>query len=188
MRVVAGRHRGRRLEAPPGRAVRPTADRLRETLFDVLAHNAYGPGGETLPEGARVLDAFAGSGALGFEALSRGAARATFLENDAKALATLRRNAATLGETERVEILARDATHPGPAVGPHALAVLDPPYGAGLAAPALTALAQGGWLLDGALCVVELAARDAFIAPAGFAPIDQRRHGTTRILFLRRSG
>ena len=89
---------------------------------------------------------------------------------------------------ERAKILAGDATHPGPAEGPHALAFLDPPYGAGLAAPALTALADGGWLLDGALCVVELAARDTFVAPAGFAPIDQRRHGTTQILFLRWSG
>ncbi|MFQ5954562.1 MAG: 16S rRNA (guanine(966)-N(2))-methyltransferase RsmD [Kiloniellales bacterium] len=185
MHIVAGRHRGRRLEVPKGLAVRPTADRVREALFDVLAHNAYGPGGEALPKGARVVDAFAGSGALGFEALSRGAVHVTFLENDIEALRALRRNAAMLGEEDAVVIVARDATRPGPAEAACALAFLDPPYGSGLAAPALSQLAQAGWLMGGALCVVELATKDAFAAPAGFTPIDERRHGDTRILFLR---
>ena len=183
MRVVAGRHRGRRLAAPPGRATRPTPDRVREALFDVLAHNAFGPGAEALPRGAAVVDAFAGSGALGLEALSRGAAHATFLEIDDVALEVNRANAAALGELDRVTILARDATRPGPAPAPCALAFLDPPYSSGLAAPALTALAAEGWLSPGAVCVVEFSTREDIALPTGFAALDERRYGITRIVF-----
>ncbi len=185
MRIVAGRHRARRLASPAGQGVRPTADRVREALFDVLAHNAYGPGGEALPAGARVIDAFAGTGALGFEALSRGAAHVTFIENDAGALRCLRRNAATLDEADAVTIVARDATRPGPADGACALAFLDAPYRSGLAAPALAGLASMEWLAGGALAVVELATEEDFAPPQGFADIDERRYGDTRIVFLR---
>ncbi len=185
MRIVAGRHRGRRLAAPPGRGVRPTADRVREALFDVLAHNAYGPGGAALPAGARVIDAFAGTGALGFEALSRGAAHVTFIENDAGALRCLRRNAATLDEADAVTILARDATQPGPADAACTLAFLDAPYRSGLAAPALAGLVSMEWLGDRALAVVELATEEDFAPPQGFADIDERHYGDTRLLFLR---
>ena len=187
MRIVAGRHRGRRLAAPPGRGVRPTADRVREALFDVLAHNAYGPGGDALPAGARVIDAFAGTGALGFEALSRGADHVTFLENDTAAVRALHLNAASLGETDSVAILARDATRPGPADEACALAFLDAPYRSGLAAPALAGLASMGWLAGGALAVVELATGEDFAPPESFEIIDERRYGDTRIVFLRRS-
>ena len=151
MRVVAGRHRGRRLATPSGPDVRPTSERVREALFDVLAHNPYGPGGATLPRGAAVVDAFAGSGALGFEALSRGATHVTFIDDDAEALRFLRRNAHTLDDEEAVTILSRDATLPGPAPSPCALAFLDPPYRSGLAGPALAELAKMGWLTGGAL-------------------------------------
>lgn len=184
MRVVAGRHRGRRLDAPTGRAVRPTGERVREALFDILAHNAYGPGGMPLPRGARVVDAFAGSGALGFEALSRGAVHVTFVENDAAAAGFLRRNAALLGEEDAVDVLARNATRPGPAAAGCALAFLDPPYGSSLAAPALAELAHMGWLLADALAVVELAAKEAFAPPTGFTVIDERRYGASRLVFL----
>ena len=185
MRIVAGRHRGRRLAAPPGRGVRPTADRVREALFDVLAHNAYGPGGDALPEGARVIDGFAGTGALGFEALSRGADHVTFIDNDAGALRCLRRNAATLDAADAVTILARDATRPGPADAACTLAFLDAPYRSGLAAPALGELASMGWLVGGALAVVELATEEDFAPPESFEIIDERRYGDTRIVFLR---
>ena len=166
--------------------MRPTSDRVREALFDVLAHNAYGPGAAALPQGVRVVDAFAGSGALGFEALSRGAAHATFMETDAEALRVIRANAAALDETGRVTIMPRDAARPGPAPTPCTLAFLDPRYGSGLAAPALAALAADKWLSPGAVCVVELAAKEDFAPPPGFAPIDQRRYGATRIVFVRR--
>ncbi len=185
MRVVAGKHRGRRLAAPAGGRVRPTADRVREALFNVLAHKAFGPDDRRLPRGARVVDGFAGSGALGFEALSRGAAHVTFLETRAEALRVIRKNAQTLDEAEKVTILACDATRPGPAEAPCALAFLDPPYGSGLAVPALEALARDGWLGPGALAVVELAAGEDFAPPAGFATLDERRYGDTRIVFLR---
>ena len=185
MRVVAGSHRGRRLAAPPGRATRPTPDRVREALFDVLAHNAYGPGAEALPRGVAVVDAFAGSGALGLEALSRGAAHATFLETDDAAVEVIRANAAALGEVDRVAILPRDAARPGPAPAPCALAFLDPPYRSGLAAPALAALAAEGWLCPGAVCVVEFSTREDIALPTCFTAIDERRYGITRIAFAR---
>ena len=188
VRIVAGKHRGRRLAAPAAGGVRPTAERVREALFDVLAHNAYGPGGAALPRGARAVDAFAASGALGFEALSRGAQHVTFLETDVQAVQVIRANAEALGETAAVSVLARDATRPGAAELAYALAFLDPPYDSGLAAPALAALARDGWLDTGALSVVELSAKEDFAPPAGFTVVDERRYGGTRIVFLNWSG
>ena len=185
MRVVAGKHRGRRLAAPAGGRVRPTADRVREALFNVLAHKAFGPDDRRLPQGARVIDAFAGSGALGFEALSRGAAHVTFLETGAEALRVIRKNAEALEEAENVTIRGRDATRPGPAEAPCALAFLDPPYGRGLAVPTLAALVRDGWLADGALAVVELSTKEPFTAPPGFEAVDERHYGDTRVVLLR---
>ncbi len=188
VRIVAGRHRGRRLATPRGGGVRPTSERVREALFDVLAHNAWGPGGAALPGGARVIDGFAASGALGFEALSRGAVHATFLETDADALRVIAANAEVIGESENVAVLSRDATRPGPAERACALAFLDPPYRSGLVPRALEALAREGWLEGGALAVVELAANEPFAPPPGFAVIDDRRYGSTRVVFVRWSG
>jgi 16S rRNA (guanine966-N2)-methyltransferase len=185
MRIVAGRHRGRRLLVPPGEKVRPTSDRAREALFNILSH------GEMAAEdiafvGAAVLDAFAGTGALGLEALSRGAAEAAFIEQDREALATLRQNIAALGEGSRARIVTGDATRPPRAPSAYALAFLDPPYRSGLAAAALTALDTAGWLTPDALAVVELAAREHLAPPAGFNLLDERVYGATRLLFLRR--
>lgn len=188
MRIVGGRHRGRRLLTPAGRALRPTADRVREALFNILAHGDERWGGAPAFTGAEVVDLFAGTGALGLEALSRGAAHATFVDNDRAALHLIRLNAARLGESERATILASDATRLEPAPRPPArLAFLDPPYRRGLAAAALTALWQGGWLARGAVVVVELAPAEPFTAPEGFRLIDERRYGTTRLVFVRGS-
>ena len=184
MRIVAGNQRGRRIAAPPGRAVRPTADRVREALFNVLAHNDWGPESQPLPLGATVVDAFAGSGALGLEALSRGAGQVSFLENNDAVLDVLRRNVAACGAAEKALILRCDATRPGRARAPCGLAFLDPPYRSGLAATALEAMARGGWFATGAVIVVELSAKEAFEPPAGFTPLDERRYATTRIVFL----
>jgi 16S rRNA (guanine966-N2)-methyltransferase len=184
MRIVGGRHRGRRLLAPPGEAVRPTSDRAREALFNILSHGKYAAAGPPYAA-ARVLDAFAGTGAVGLEALSRGAGAAVFIERDRAALDALRRNIAALGEAGRASVLAMDATQPPLAAEPCALAFLDPPYQSGLAAPALAALAKAGWLGSGALAVVELAAREAFAAPAGFGLIEERVYGAARLVFLR---
>ena len=150
LRIVGGVHRGRRLTAPPGETVRPTSDRAREALFNILSHGSFAAGG--LPFAGRpVLDAFAGTGALGLEALSRGASAAVFIENGRDALATLRRNIAALGEEDRAHIVAADATRPARAAMVCAAAFLDPPYRSGLAGPALSALAGAGWLMPGAL-------------------------------------
>ncbi len=192
MRIVAGRHRGRHLVAPEGLAVRPTGDRAREALFDILASGRLSDG-ESAFAGTVVLDAFAGSGALGLEALSRGAAHVVFLENAAAALAALERNIAALDEDERVEVVRADVLRPPcpPArlrTAGSSLALLDPPYNQGLAAPALAALAAGGWLAPGALCSVELMAGEPFEPPAGFASLDSRKYGKARIEFLRWTG
>ncbi len=182
MRIVGGQHRGREIFSPRGHHVRPTTDRTREALFDVLGHARV-----PLPEGAVVLDVFAGTGALGLEAFSRGAAHVLFIENHRDSLKFLKRNVSVLDAGERTAVLRRDALHPGtpPASpGPAALAFLDPPYGEGLAAPALTALAAHGWFADGAVAVVELTAREDFTAPEGMTMTDERAYGETRLLFL----
>lgn len=185
MRIVAGRHRGRRLTAPRGRDVRPTADRTREALFNILEHGHFVEGGGSLLRGAVVLDAFAGTGALGLEALSRGARHAVFMETARDALDVLRRNVTACREEDHAEILRVDATRPPPSLQSCALAFLDPPYGSGLTGPALHALAGAGWLEDGAICSIELAAGEAFAAPAGFEVVDERRYGAARIVLLR---
>jgi 16S rRNA (guanine966-N2)-methyltransferase len=156
MRIVGGRWRGRALTAPKSQAIRPTADRLRESLFNILAH-AYGD-----PiTGARVLDLFAGTGALGLEALSRDAAFVLFVDDGAEARALLRGNVEALGAGGATRVFRRDATRLGAAhpVEPFSLVFLDPPYGRGLAEKALASARDGGWLAPGALVVVEEAAR-----------------------------
>lgn len=182
LRIAGGRHRGRPLHALEDERVRPTASRAREAAFDILTHGV--PSTMCQLRDADVLDAFAGTGALGLEALSRGAARATFIEKDGAALAALRQNVARLGEGPRAHVVAGDATRPPTASRPAAIAFLDPPYGAGLAPMALVALAAAGWLAPGAVIMVESAASDAFEPPAGFRTIDQRRYGRAAITFL----
>jgi 16S rRNA (guanine966-N2)-methyltransferase len=184
MRVVGGRLRGRTLVAPKSQAIRPTADRLRESLFNILAH-AYGD-----PiAGARVLDLFAGTGALGIETLSRGALFALFVDDGAEARALLRENVAALGLGGSTRIFRRDATKLGEAhpVEPFSLAFLDPPYGRGLAEQALASARDGGWLVPDALVVVEEAADAGFQAPDGFEQIERRTYDDTELVFLRRA-
>jgi 16S rRNA (guanine966-N2)-methyltransferase len=185
LRIVGGVHRGRRLTVPLGEAVRPTSDRAREALFNVLSHGGFASGGLPFADRA-VLDAFAGTGAFGLEALSRGASAAVFIDNGREALAVLRRNIAVLGEEDRAHVIAGDATRPPRAGFACTLAFLDPPYRSGLAVPALTALAAAGWLAADALAVVEIAASEEFSSPAGFARVDERLYGAARLVFLRR--
>jgi 16S rRNA (guanine966-N2)-methyltransferase len=183
MRIIAGRHRGRTLLAPEGDAVRPTSDRAREALFNILAHGDLAASGPSYAD-ATVLDAFAGTGAFGLEALSRGAAAAIFLEKSRLALTALRRNIATLGEDARSRVIAADATAPPKAPAAAALAFLDPPYNKGLAAPALAALAAAGFLAPDALAVVEIQAAEILPPPAGFTVLDERRYGVAKLVFL----
>ncbi|HEY4136039.1 MAG TPA: RsmD family RNA methyltransferase [Alphaproteobacteria bacterium] len=185
MRIVAGKHRGRELQAPAGDGTRPTLGRARQSLFDILEHGKFSDTGESLLPNARVLEAFAGSGAFGFEALSRSAAFATLMDNAKAAQAAQRANAAMLGETPQCRILAADATRPPPADAPCGLVFLDPPYGKSLAAPALAALAQGAWIDGETLVIVEVASKEAFAAPEGFALLDERVYGPAKFMFLR---
>ena len=182
MRVVGGRLRGRNIASPASRDIRPTQDRLRESLFNILTH-AYGD-----PcDGARVLDLFAGTGALGIEAISRGAAFALFIDNGAEARALLRNNVEALGLGGTTKVYRRDATDLGPAhpMQPFALAFLDPPYGRGLAEKSLASLRDGGWLTHNALVVVEESKAAAMAAPKGFAELERRAYDDTEFLFLR---
>jgi 16S rRNA (guanine966-N2)-methyltransferase len=187
MRVVGGRHRGRRLVAPPGDTVRPTSDRAREALFNILSHGDLAAAGSPFA-GENVLDAFAGTGAFGIEALSRGAARAAFLETDRAALSALRQNLATLDEEDSADVIAGDATRPPRAPFASAVSFLDPPYRSGLAASALVALTAMGWLTARAIAIVETAADEAFSPPQGFTIIDERKYGAAKLHFLRREG
>ena len=182
MRIVGGRLRGRLLAAPASQAIRPTADRLRESLFNILVH-AYG---DPITD-ARVLDLFAGTGALGLEALSRGAAFALFIDEGAEARALLRENVATLGLGGTTRIFRRDATKLGAAhtIEPFSLAFLDPPYGRGLAEQALASARTGGWLAPGALVVVEEAAKPGFAAPEGFDELERRSYDDSALILLR---
>ncbi len=182
MRVVGGRLRSRPLAGPKTDAVRPTADRLREALFNILTHSYGDP-----VSGARVLDLFAGTGALGIEAISRGAAYALFVDEGVEARALLRDNVEALGLGGVTRIFRRDATKLGPAhpLEPFSLVFLDPPYGKGLANKALTSAREGGWLKPDALIVVEEAAEAAFEAPDGFTELERRQYDDTEFVFLR---
>jgi 16S rRNA (guanine966-N2)-methyltransferase len=182
MRVVGGRLRSRPIAGPKSDALHPTADRLREALFNILMH-AYGDP----VSGARVLDLFAGTGALGIEAISRGAAYALFVDDGVQARALLRDNTEQLGLGGVTRIFRRDASKLGPAhpLEPFTLAFLDPPYRKGLAEKALAAAREGGWLTSGALVVVEEAADAGFKAPEGYEELERRKYDDTELIFLR---
>ncbi|MBN9149237.1 MULTISPECIES: 16S rRNA (guanine(966)-N(2))-methyltransferase RsmD [unclassified Nitrobacter] len=182
MRVVGGRLKGRNIASPASNAIRPTQDRLRESLFNILVHAYANP-----MDGARVLDLFAGTGALGIEAVSRGAKFALFVDNGAEARALLRNNVEALGLGGVTKVYRRDATHLGPAhpMEPFSLVFLDPPYGKGLADQALTSLREGGWLVPDALVVVEEATAAAFAAPDCYDELERRAYDDTEFVFLR---
>ena len=182
MRIVGGRLRGRALVAPKSQNVRPTADRLRESLFNILVH-AYG---DPVTD-ARVLDLFAGTGALGLEAMSRGAAFVLFVDEGAEARALMRENVATLGLGGTTRIFRRDATKLGAAhpVEPFSLAFVDPPYGQGLADAALVSARDGDWLVPEALIVVEETGKAAFAPPQGFSELERRAYDDTEFVLCR---
>jgi 16S rRNA (guanine966-N2)-methyltransferase len=193
MRIVAGAHRGRLLVAPKGHSTRPTADRTRQALLNVLEHAAWSPG----VAGLRIIDLFAGSGALGLEALSRGASFCLLVDTDPAALAAISENITGLRLSDRCEVRRWDATRlptipaissppvaGGDEGGPYDIAFLDPPYGKSLAEPALGALLSGGWLAPDALVVVERGADEGHFAPAGFHTLDSRVWGAARVWFL----
>ncbi len=184
MRISGGEYRGRVLTSPPGRTTRPTAQRTREAIFNILEHNDW-----CSLDGARVIDLFAGSGALGFEALSRGAEFCLFVENHAPARGVIRDNIESLNLFGATRIHRRDATDlgkkPAPLGAPFNLVFLDPPYGKGLGETALAELVRGGWLGENALAVFECAADENPQTP-DWNILDERIYGAARILFLRK--
>lgn len=187
IKIIGGKHRGRTIATPEGQTTRPTSNRARESLFNILAHANWHEDGTSPLMGARVLDAFAGSGALGIEALSRGASHATFLDNDATAIKLIGENLRKLGEAANARVVRADAVRPPPAKEGCDLAFLDPPYRSGLAASALACLADTGWLKPGAIATIELASTEDLPTPKGFAAIDERRYGAAKIVILRRT-
>lgn len=187
MRIVAGKLKGRAIVAPDGMGTRPTSDRARQAIFNVLEHAAWA---EPL-QGARVMDLFAGSGALGFEAMSRGAAFALFVETDEDARGAIRDNADAYGLMGATRVHRRSATDLGMRPGSDGeafdLAFLDPPYGKGLGEQALARLMEGNWLKPGAIVVFERGSDEPEIETPGYERLDARDYGAARVLFLRAS-
>ena len=185
MRIVSGEFRGKALATPPGSATRPTSDRARQAVFNILEHAPWSRG----LRGARVIDLFAGSGALGLEALSRGAAFCLFVETDEAARGAIRQNVEAMQLFGQTRVHRRDATDLGVRPGADGpafdLAFLDPPYRKGLGEASLAKLAEGGWLTPGALVVFERGADEAALGVAGFEMLDARNYGAARVWFLR---
>lgn len=187
MRIVGGAFRGRALVAPEGQGTRPTSDRARQAVFNVLEHAAWS---EPM-DGARVLDLYAGSGALGFEAVSRGAGFCLFVEIDDGARGAIRENAEAFGLFGRTRVHRRSATdlgvRPGSAGEAFDLAFLDPPYRQGLGEQTLARLVEGDWLKPGAVVVFERGSDEPEIDTPGFERLDTRDYGAARVVFLRRA-
>jgi 16S rRNA (guanine966-N2)-methyltransferase len=184
MRIVAGTLRGRALVAPKGHSTRPTSDRTRQAVFNILEHAAWAPD----LDGARVIDLFAGSGALGLEAISRGAAFCLFVETSEAARGAIRENVDTLSLFGETRVHRRDATdlgkRPAGDGAPFGLAFLDPPYGSGLGEQSLASLAEGEWLMPGALAVLERGDAEALGETPGYELLDERSWGAARVAFL----
>lgn len=183
MRIVGGALRGRPLASPKGTHTRPTTDRVREALFNILTHAPWAK--ESPADGAQVIDACCGSGALGLEALSRGAAFCTFIDNDRDALALARQNARSLGVTNRCQFTDADITSPPRLREPANLILIDAPYKTNLGPDGLKALAEAGALAPSAITVLELPAAKTPVAIEGFETLDDRRYGDTRLVFVR---
>lgn len=184
MRIVAGKHRGRQLKVPRGWPVRPTSDRVREAIFDLLLHGDMAIEIEDIC----VADVFAGTGACGFEALSRGAGHVVFVDTHPRAISTIEENAALLDEDACAHVLRRDARRPGAppsivAAGCH-LVFFDPPYDQDLLTPALSAFADNRWLAPNAVAVAEISDRDSFEPPPQFTIVKERRYGSTRVIIM----
>ena len=181
MRIVAGKFKGREIKGPVSDATRPTSDRVRESLFNILAHGIEG----FSIEGARVLDLFAGTGALGLEAISRGAKYCCFVEEDAGARGVIRTNADACGVIGQTRIWRRDATDLGPCApqSPYDLIFVDPPYAKGFSEKTLATIIQGGWLADNGVVVLEESAKIIIADISGFVALNMREYGDTQIVF-----
>lgn len=180
MRIIAGRFRGAKLQSPEGEDTRPTADRAREALFNLLVHGKFAH----LLKGGRIADVFAGTGSIGLEALSRGAAEAVFVEKHKPALAALKANIDKCRARDNCSIVARDATAPGRAASPCDIVFLDAPYRQNLSEPALLALLDNGWLAEGGLVIVQTDPKESFTPPETLTVVDERKYGAARLYFM----
>lgn len=185
MRITGGTLTGRTIKAPSGRSTRPTSDRVRAAIFNILAHRDWGKEIGDLFDGTRVLDAFGGTGALAFEALSYGAEYAILFDQDRMALRVAEENAETLGVKKFTRILSVDALHPPHADKPCRLIFLDPPYRKNLVPQVLAALDKAGWIAPHALIVAETAKKEIFELPDGFAFLFSRFYGDTAVHFIK---
>jgi 16S rRNA (guanine966-N2)-methyltransferase len=185
MRIVGGTHKGRALAAPSGRETRPTSDRVRETIFNILVHSIDSFDLSKIS----VVDVFAGTGALGLEALSRGAKHATFIDSSRRALDIVKKNSTALNEWRNTTLLKVDATHflppPRASKAPCGLAFLDAPYGQELSLPALLGIVNKGWVKSGAIVIVEIAAKEEIDIPRQYEHLDERTYGAARVLTLK---
>jgi 16S rRNA (guanine966-N2)-methyltransferase len=186
MRIVGGKFKGHSLATPQGSKTRPTSDRVRESIFNILSHGVTGLD----IHHARVMDLFAGTGAMGLEAMSRGARFCQFVDESAEARGLIRRNADALGIIGQVKIWRRDATELGPCAPQPGFDMVfaDPPYGRGLGEKALASLVSGQWLNSGAIVVLEESAKAEFTPGPGLELIDEREYGDTKVRFFRRPG
>jgi 16S rRNA (guanine966-N2)-methyltransferase len=182
---VAGKHKGRRIESPEGRDVRPTAARTREAVFNILAHGRFGE--KELLKG-RVADVFCGSGAMGLEALSRGAKSITFVDKSRDSLEAAEYNTKQFGEMANVRLIRADSSQLPPAPHPHEILLIDPPYRSGLAVGALNTARSGSWLIPEGVAVVEQAWKEPLVVPEGWTLLDERRYGNTRVALLELQG
>ncbi len=188
MRIVGGDFRGKKLSLPEDNRIRPTADRTREALFNILGHGGdYRTEKGPLPLGARILDVFAGTGALGLEALSRGAAHVTFMDNHPDSLRLIKTNVQVLQGQGKADILNRSGIHPGRASRACDLILMDPPYKKGLESPSLLALAENGWMQPGSIAVIEMASKEVLDPPDGFDLLDNRKYGAARLIILKKT-
>ena len=184
MRIIAGKHRGRVIGRPPSMITRPTMDRVRESIFNMLTHSDIENKIDYIQD-AMVLDAYAGSGALGLEALSRGAKYIYFFDKNTRALATVRENAWSMGEAETTKIMKADATKPPASSQPMDLILLDPPFGKNLVAICLPALLKAGWIDQNSLIVAEIATREQLNLPENFSIIREKIYGTAQVFFIK---
>ena len=185
MRIVAGKHRGRNITAPQGLDIRPTTDRVRESVFNILEHRDWGKDGMSIFADVRVLDTFCGTGACGLEALSRGAAHVTFLDKSNTALDLCRQTIRILKEEVRTDLLRADCVRPPRPAEQYSLIFMDPPYGENLAGTALENLLQSGWIEHNAICVIETGTNETLDTGHEFSLMEERTYGATRISFIK---
>jgi 16S rRNA (guanine966-N2)-methyltransferase len=185
MYIFAGKLKGRRIDAPRGKDIRPTSGRTREAIFNILSHGQFLKDDHTFLEDCRVLDLYCGSGALAFEAISRGATHAVLIDIEASHLEAARYNAARMGIEKQLTCLRSDSSNPPPARISCNLVFIDPPYLSGLAQKTLANIANSGWLADEAVIVVELNKKEDLILPPNFEELTIRRYGITKVIVLR---